>query len=259
MFFTDVFIRYIYQPFFNLLVFTYNMLEIAFPGSADMGVAVIIFTIIFRIILLPLSWASDRSENEKHEIAEKFEQIKKKYAHDPIKFKEEKNKLFRVNKMMVTLETFDIFVQVIIIIMLWRIFAVGLEGADMHLLYKSIKTPENINMMFLGKYNLGVPNMHINIINSLILFVVEILNVYFSPYKLSRIELLTPIILPIGVYFYMSTMPAGKKLFMITTLLFTLGIILTKKSIYYTNRLREKLGYNKKSEQLNGKSVASSQ
>lgn len=248
MFIADIFIKYIYQPFFNLLVFTYNMFEIAFPGKADMGIAVIIFTIIFRIILLPLSWASDRSEKEKHEIGLKWEELKKQYSHDPISLKDEKKKIFRVNKIVVTLETFDIFIQVMIIIMLWRIFAVGLEGADMHLLYRGVKEPAHINLMFLGKYNLAVPNQHINIINSLVLFVVEILNVYFSPYKLSRIELLTPIVLPIGVYFYMSTMPAGKKLFMITTLLFTLGIILTKKTVYYTNRIRDKLGYNKKSE-----------
>lgn len=214
-----------------------------------MGIAVIIFTIIFRLILLPLSWASDRSEKEKHEMAEKLEKLKWEFSHAPIRLNEEKRKLFRVNKVVVAFETIDIFIQVMIILMLWRIFAVGLEGADMHLLYPFVKRPDYMNLMFLGTYNLALPNVHINIINSAVLFAVEILNVYFSPYKLSRIELLTPIVLPIGVYIYMSQMPAGKKLFMITTLLFTLGIIITKKSMYYYNRLRVKLGYNKTSQQ----------
>lgn len=248
MFIVPIFVKFIYQPFFNLLVGTYNVLDFISPGKADMGIAVIIFTIIFRIILLPLSWASDRSEKDKHDIAEKLEKVKKEFAHDPIKLAAEKRKIFKVNRIVVSLEVIDITIQIIIIIMLWRIFAYGLEGADMHLLYKSVKEPSHINMMFLGQYNLAVPNFHLNLINSFVLFLVEIANVYFSPFKLSRIELLTPIVLPVGVYFYMSAMPAGKKLFMITTLLFTLGIIMTKKSIYYYHRIREKLGYNKKSE-----------
>lgn len=246
MFIFSLFVKFIYQPFFNLLVVIYNLLDLLFPGKTDIGVAVIIFTIIFRIILLPLSWASDRSEKDKHEIAEKLEKIKKEYKNDPITLNKKKKEIFKVNKLVVALEIFDITIQIIIIIMLWRIFAYGLEGADMHLLYKSVKEPSHINMIFLGKYDLSHPNQHLNIINSLVLFAVEILNVYFSPFKLSRIELLTPIVLPIGVYFYMSGMPAGKKLFMITTLFFTLGIILTKKGIYYISVLKTKLGYNKK-------------
>lgn len=248
MFVWNLFIKIIYQPFFNLLVALYNSMDFLFPGKADMGICVIIFTVIFRLILLPVSLTSDRSEKDKHALAEKMKEIRAKYKNQPIILKEEMKKLFKSNRRLVGLEVFDIALQVMIILMLWRIFAYGLEGADMHLLYPQIKEPKHINMMFLGKFDLSRPNQKLNLINSFALFAVETLNVYITPFKLTKIELLTPIILPIGVYFYMYTMPAGKKLFMISTLCITFCIIVYKKVSYWIWRIREKLGYNKNTE-----------
>ncbi len=71
------FITFIYQPFFNLLVYIYLVLDKATGGGADMGTALIIFTFIFRIILLPLSNGADRSEKEKREIKARVAEIEK--------------------------------------------------------------------------------------------------------------------------------------------------------------------------------------
>ena len=87
------FITFIYQPFFNLLVYIYLVLDKITGGQADMGVALIIFTFIFRIILLPLSLNADRSEKEKREIKTRVEDIEKTYRHDPIKCKAEIKKV----------------------------------------------------------------------------------------------------------------------------------------------------------------------
>src|SRR3989344_9421816 len=88
----------IYQPFLNLLVAIYLGLNSVTGGKADMGIAVIIFTVALRIILLPLSFASDRTEAERREIEEKIKEIKKVFGTDPIRKKQEIRNLFWGNR-----------------------------------------------------------------------------------------------------------------------------------------------------------------
>ncbi len=59
----------VYQPFFNILVFFYWLLDLITQGNADMGVAVILLTLMIRFLLLPLSFAGDKSESQRRDIA----------------------------------------------------------------------------------------------------------------------------------------------------------------------------------------------
>ena len=63
MFLGQLFMNIIYQPFLNVLVFFYWLDGIITRGHPDMGVAVILLTIIIRILLLPMSLAEDKSED----------------------------------------------------------------------------------------------------------------------------------------------------------------------------------------------------
>ena len=60
--------RIVYQPFLTLLVAIYIVLDYHTNGNADMGFAIIIFTIALRFFLLPLSLASELTEAERHDI-----------------------------------------------------------------------------------------------------------------------------------------------------------------------------------------------
>ncbi|KKT34022.1 MAG: hypothetical protein UW22_C0085G0003 [Candidatus Gottesmanbacteria bacterium GW2011_GWB1_44_11c] len=73
-----LFVTYIYQPFFNILVGLYWLVGRVF-GDPDMGIAVILFALVVRIILLPLDFAFDRSEDEKLAISNKIKQLQKEY------------------------------------------------------------------------------------------------------------------------------------------------------------------------------------
>ena len=62
----QLFTLLIYQPFLNILVFFYWLLgEIGM--KPDMGVAVILMTLVLRVVMIPLSIASDRSEHERED------------------------------------------------------------------------------------------------------------------------------------------------------------------------------------------------
>src|SRR3989339_587732 len=130
-----MFETYIYQPFFNILVGIYWLLGRLSPELLDMGIAVIIFSLVVRLFTFPLTIASERKEEEKRKIAGVVEELKARYSHDPILAKQEVRKVMRANKRTVLATSANLIIQLIIIVMLYRIFTTGLEGEDFHLLY----------------------------------------------------------------------------------------------------------------------------
>lgn len=229
----DLITTFIYQPFFNLLVYIYLVLDKATAGQADMGLALIIFTVIFRIIILPLSLAGDRSEKERREISQKLSSVREYFRDNPTKIKRETRKILAGNKRLLTWEALDVFIQLLIIVMLWRIFSTGLEGADFHRLYSFMPAiTEPFNLMFLGRFDLSQPSLFLNIVSSLVIFIAEFLSIRFSPLPISREDRLMLAVLPLGAFTYFAFMPAGKKLFVIATLLFSILLILAKQALY---------------------------
>ena len=104
-----IFVKLVYQPFFNLLVGIYWLLDLITNGNADMGIAVILFTIVFRILWLPITFASNRSESERHEISEQIKKIRVMYAKDPLGEKEARRKLMKGNRRIVVMSSINIF------------------------------------------------------------------------------------------------------------------------------------------------------
>jgi membrane protein insertase Oxa1/YidC/SpoIIIJ len=251
----NLFIVLIYQPFLNLLVLFYWALG-SIPGlHPDMGIAVILLSIAIRIVLFPLTLASDRSEHERHEIAIKAKEIEIKYATDPVMLNKEIKKLFKTKPRIIMAEFVDLGISILVTVLLIRIFATGIEGADLHLLYPWIpKVAQPYNLVFLGKFDLSQPNFFLNLLQSLVILLVEIVAEFTSPFHnlLSKEHVIAPptnaitntkdnyvvetrsrvrslqVFLPIVSFLIFMFLPAGKKLFIITTLLFSLMTMLVK-------------------------------
>lgn len=237
----SIFTQIAYQPFFNLLVVIYYGLQRFIP-NADMGMAVILFTIVFRIIILPLSLSTNQTISEKEEMTELLKKIEIKYKTDPIKRKEESKKVFRGNRRVILAEFFDIGIQVLIALMLYRIFSTGLEGADFHLLYKGIEKPSvPFNLVFLAQYDLSKPNVFLNIINSVVIFLAEALNIANQQRPSTREDKMALFVFPVVAFIFFAYMPAGKKLFIITTLLFSICIMVVQIILFWYHKLSGRL------------------
>lgn len=225
-----MFEHYIYQPFFNILVGIYWALGKIGPGFEDMGIAVILFSIVVRVITFPLTIAGERSEEERRKVVAKVEGLKHEYASEPIRLKREVRAVMKSNLRMVLSASANLLIQLMIILMLYRIFTTGLEGADFHLLYDFMPRVTNVNLMFLGKYDLSHTNATLNLYQSLMIFVVEFLIALRSPFPVGRRDvILLQVILPLGSYIVFLALPAGKKVFIITSLIFS--------AMYHTFRL----------------------
>ncbi len=219
----SLFITVIYQPFLNILVFFYWLLGLVMENP-DMGIAVIFLTILIRFLLLPLSIAGERSEKERREISEKVKEIEEIYSDDPIRKEKERKKVLKTNRRVLFSELFNLTIQVTIAIMLWKIFATGLGGEDLHLIYSQMPDVHlPFNLMFLNRYDLTHTSLILNLIQSLLIFLLEVISLYSSPFPVSKKEVVRlQLVLPVVAFVIFMSLPAGKKLFVITSLSFSI-------------------------------------
>ena len=167
-----------------------------------MGIAVIIFTVAIRIILMPLTISGDRSEAERYRLSGEVEELKKKFSADPVARDAHVKNLLKANRKIVFVSGLNLAIQTIVALMLWRIFARGLLGEDLHLLYDFVPQPkEAFNLTFLGKYDLTHPNATFNALQSIVILIFEIVASLFSLVPITRKEMiLAQFTLPVGSY-----------------------------------------------------------
>lgn len=211
-----------------------------------MGVAVIMLTILIRILLLPMSLREEKSEKDRRQLAVDAALLEQRLSHDPIARAKEKKRLFRKNRSIIVGEFITLMIQIIIAVMLYRMFKTGLPGHDIELLYPFMpKVAMPFNLTFLGKIDLTEPHMLLNVLQSVLILLVETVSILTSPYPASRGEVVRmQLILPVLAFVIFMNFPAGKKLFVITTLIISFFLILYKffrrKFRYYVELQQEK-------------------
>jgi len=163
--FSQIFNIVFYQPILNLLVFLYNIV----PGH-DIGLAIIIMTVIIKLILLPLSKQSIKSQKSLQELQPKIDEIKKKYADN----KEEQGRammqLYKQNKVNPFSSCLPLLIQLPFLWAVFMVFRAGLSGQSLNLVYSFIYRPESINTISLGFINLAKSNVVLAVLAGLAQF-----------------------------------------------------------------------------------------
>ena len=138
----------LYVPLYNGLVFLIS----AMPGH-DVGLAIIILTMIVRVILFPLGQKAARSQLALRELEPEIKKVKEQY-----KTKEEQAKktfeLYKKHKVNPFSSCLLALIQLPIIIALYYVFFKGL-GFNEDILYSFVQHPETLNFNFLGLIDLG--------------------------------------------------------------------------------------------------------
>jgi len=146
----NVFNIILYQPLFNALVFFYQYL----PGH-DFGVAVIVLTILIRIILYPLMVQSVKSQKVLSELQPKIQEIQSKYKDDKERQAKAMMELYQKEKINPLGGCLPLLLQLPILIALYQVFWKGLRPEAMENLYSFISNPGSIDPTFFGLINLG--------------------------------------------------------------------------------------------------------
>lgn len=170
---------FIYNPLYNLLVELFNLLP-----WIDAGIAVILLTVIVRLILFPISKKSVVTQVKMKELAPELEALKEKYKNNAEEQAKQTLALYKERGVNPFSGIFLLLIQLPIILALYKIFLhAGFPNINTDVLYSFIKVPPAVNIEFLGLINITDKNI--------ILAVLAALSTYFQ-IKLASSKMVTP-------------------------------------------------------------------
>ena len=229
---------FFYQPLYNGLIFLFNVIP-----WADAGMIVVLFTIIVKLILFPLSYKSAKTQVK----MKKFEPELKKIREENKDRQEQALKimeLYRKEGINPFMSLVLIFVQLPIVFALYYIFLKsGLPSVNVELLYQPyITVPTNIKMEFLGLIDIGGKSLVLALFAAVSSFLQLRFSVPAMPKRESNASFKDDLartmniqmryIFPIIVFFISYNISGAVALYWFTSNIFTIG-----QELYVKKRL----------------------
>lgn len=142
----ELFNSILFNPLYNGLIYLIDVV----PG-ADVGIAVILLTIIVKLIIFPLSKSAVRTQIKMKILQEPLKEIQVEYKDNKEEQARKMMALYKEHKINPFSSILLIFIQIPVILALyWVFFRGGLPEINQEILYSFISVPEVINMNFLG-------------------------------------------------------------------------------------------------------------
>ncbi|MBU1167805.1 YidC/Oxa1 family membrane protein insertase [Patescibacteria group bacterium] len=236
MFIIEIYNEVLFRPILNLLVAVYNILP--WP---DLGIAIIIVTIIVRFLLFPLAQKSLKSQKSLQELQPKIEAIKKEHKDDKNLQNQKVMEFYKENKINPFGSCLPLLLQLPIIFALYKVFSVGTSAENLDQLYSFVARPEVINTMFLGIVDLTQVNIYLAFLAGIFQFAQSKMiapKTKKSNKKGSSMADMSSIFskqmiyfMPVITVFIGMSLPAGLTLYWVVATLFAVGqqYILTRK------------------------------
>jgi len=156
---TEFFRTILSQPLFNGLVLLYEH-----ASFGDLGIAIILLTIIVRIILFPLFHKTAKHQRVAQKLQPEVKKIQQKHKNDREAQTKELMELYKKHQVNPLTPIFLLLAQLPILFALYRIFINGLSEETFSLLYPFVSVPENISQTFLGIIELNAVSIPIAVL-----------------------------------------------------------------------------------------------
>ncbi len=163
-FFQETFIlrEFLYQPLYNALVWLYDTVALQ-----DLGLAIILLTVLVRLILYPLFHKTAKYQQLNQELRPELQKIKEKHKKDQEAQVKATLELFRQHKFNPAALMFLSLAQVPILFALYVIFIGNIaQGLDLWL-YSFTPRPEEFHQTFFGLVDLTKASAVIAVLASL--------------------------------------------------------------------------------------------
>lgn len=160
-----IFTTICYQPLLNLLVLTYNFV----PGH-DIGLVIIILTLIIKLILYPFSRQTIIAQKAMNELQPKIEALKLKYKDDKEAQAKEMMNLYKEHKINPLSSCLPLLIQLPFLIAIYSVFSTGLNNGSLSLLYPIITNPGHINPIAFGFIDMSKPQILLAVLAGLAQF-----------------------------------------------------------------------------------------
>jgi len=147
----------LYQPLINALILLYTYL----PGK-DLGMAIIVFTVLIKLILSPLSLKSIRSQRALSRLQPKLKEIQQKYKNDREAQSKALMELYQKEKVNPLSGCLPLLLQLLVLIALYQVFLKGLNPEVLkESLYSFVPYPGKIHLTLFWKIPLEHPKANL--------------------------------------------------------------------------------------------------
>jgi YidC/Oxa1 family membrane protein insertase len=222
--FHQIWHEFLYIPLLNFLIWLYNG-----PAFENLGIAIIYLTILIRIALLPFTIVSERSKILYEKLEQKIKKIDHDFKNDPIQKKETIRKVMKEHRVSPWAKVMVLAVQALILVLLYQVFIGGINGKLVEL-YSWVDHPDFINTNFLG-YDLGEKSVFWSGLVGAFLFLEIFMDYRSRSGGLTRSEVAYMIFFPAAVFLTLWILPMAKSIFIMTSLIFSMFVILIRQRI----------------------------
>jgi len=140
----------LYRPLFNSMVFFYNTI----PGT-NIGLAIILTTLVVRVLMIPLYRANIKSQREMAIVQPILKEIQTKYKDDRQKLSEEMMKVYKEHNVNFFAPFMVLIVQLPILIAIYQVSLNIFKPEKYPELYSFITLPETFDSNFFGLLNVA--------------------------------------------------------------------------------------------------------
>ncbi len=161
-----MFHTFFYQPIFNILVFIYNVLPIE-----DLGVSIVLLTVLIKGVLYPLSSKSIKSQKELADLQPKINELKEQYKNDREQMGRAMIELYKQHNINPLSSCLPLLIQLPFFYAIFKVFNTITKPDSFSLLYPFVAQPGNLQTNFLGMINLSNPSLILAVLAGLSQFV----------------------------------------------------------------------------------------
>ena len=213
-----------YIPFYNVLIF------FAWLTNGSVGWSIILLTVLIRLILLPSSLKAAKSATKMQTLQPKMNEIKEKYKGDQKKQNEEMMRLYKEEGASPFGACLPLLIQLPILLILYRVFTIGLNTSRYDMLYSFTPRPETLHPVFFG-IDLAKPELWVLPILAGVLQLILSLMTMQKPVKnkdgkVDPMQAMTKqmtYLFPIMTVFIGRSIPAALTLYWVITTIFGIG------------------------------------
>ena len=214
-----IFNLFLVYPLLNLLIFFYHYIP-------DIGVVIIMLTVLIRLILLPSFHKSLKHQRALAALQPKMNEIKEKYKDDKEAQAKATMELYKIHKVNPFSSCLPLLIQLPILIALYQVFIRSLNGSKLVGLYAFVHTPASINPVFLHWINLSHPNVYMGVLAGALQYLLSKMSLPPGTNNDPASKMLayqTLYFLPAITIFMGIKFPGGLTLYWVVTTLFGIG------------------------------------
>lgn len=220
------------QPLLNLLVISYNFIP-------DIGVAIILITLVVRLLLLPSFHKSLKSQKAMSDLQPKLTEMREKHKDSKEAQAKAMMDLYKEHKVNPLSSCLPLLVQLPLLIALYQVFILGLGNSDLQSnLYSFVNNPGQLSPSFLGLIDLSKPNIVFGIVAGIAQFIQSKMMMktnVATDTATKALAIQTVYVLPVLTVLISIKLPAGLPLYWIITTLFAIA------QQYYIMRTSKKM------------------